>query len=106
VAQYGENLGQALSLVDDHRARVGVEKTFKIGVQRGEIGWAIEIEMSPARERVAGECALPALAWAHEEHGGKRPEEESKPIGLLSLDVFHSLHFCMVGSKIQGIEIE
>ena len=27
-------------------------------------------------ERVAGERALPALAWAREEHGLKRPEEE------------------------------
>jgi hypothetical protein len=85
---------------------VGVEKTFEIGVQRGEVGRAFEIEVSPARERVAGERALPALAWAHEEHGWKRPEEEPKTIGLLPLDIFHTVQFCMLDSKIQGMEIE
>jgi len=85
---------------------VGVEKTFEIGVQRGEVGRAFEIEVCPARERVAGERALPALARAHEEHGRKRPEEEPKTIGLLPLDIFHTVQFCMLGSKIQGMEID
>jgi hypothetical protein len=106
VAQQGEDLGQSLSLVDDHRAWVGVEKTFEIGVQRGKVGRAFEIEVSPARERVASERALPALAWAHEEHGRKRPEEEPKTIGLLPLDIFHTVHFCMLDSEIQDMEIE
>jgi hypothetical protein len=48
----------------------------QIGVQRGEVGRAFEIKVCPARERMAGERALPALAWAREEHGRKRAEEE------------------------------
>ena len=78
----------------------------QIGVQRGEVVRAFEIEVCPARERVAGERALPALARAHEEHGRKRPEEEPKTIGLLPLDIFHTVQFCMLGSKIQGMEID
>ena len=48
----------------------------QIGVQRGEVGRAFEIKVCPARERMAGERALPALAWAREEHGRKRAEED------------------------------
>ena len=78
----------------------------QIGVQRGEVGRAFEIEVCPARERVDGERALSALAWACEEHGRKRVEEEPKAIGLLPLEIFNTVRFCMLGSKIQGMEIE
>ena len=30
----------------------------------------------------------------------------SEQIGLLPLDIFHTMQFCILGSEIQGIEIE
>lgn len=55
--------------------------------------------MTSERIDVAGERALSALARAHEKHGRERPKEEPKTIGLLSLDIFHTMQFCTVGSK-------
>jgi len=103
VAKDGEYLRKALGLIDDHRARVRVKKAFQIGSQHGEVGGAFEIEVSPVRECVARKRALAALPWPHEEHGGKRPEEEVKTVGIQSGDVSHTLHFSIQGSKLQGI---
>jgi hypothetical protein len=82
---------------------VRVKKAFQIGSQHGEVGGAFEIEVSPVRECVARKSALAALPWPHEEHGGKRPEEEVKTVGIQSGDVSHTLQFSIEGSKMQGI---
>ena len=47
--------------------------------------------------------ALAALAGADEEHGRKRPEEGTKTLCLLPVDIFHGLHFCIGSSKMQVI---
>jgi hypothetical protein len=91
MAQDGEHLGQALGLVDQHRAGVGIEKAFEIRRQKAKVGRAFEVEVSPVRKGVAPERALSTLPRPQHEHRRKRPEERAKALSLLPWHISHTL---------------
>jgi hypothetical protein len=72
-----------LSLVNNHPARMCVNKPFEIGRQQDKVGRAFEVEAGPVRESVTDQRALAALARTTRSTAGKeRSRDRSRSVCL------------------------